>query len=212
MMELWSKNLLLKYDPYKKDQVIFESSTPGTYNVELLADGKYEVYCIGGGAGAAHTSERISGNVRYSRAGGGSGSGFVGIIKLKKSTLSCVVGNGGAPLRVPSTTALLTGYPGGDSKIQDFVISYGAPASVVRSYPSYCESYAAPIPEISIVPLSQELNIAGNVGQTGTGSSGRGYAGGASVYNGYGTGGTASADLSAHAGTAGYVKIVYKGK
>ena len=73
MMELWSKNLLLKSCPYKKDQVIFESSTQGTYNVEILGKGKYEVYCIGGGY-------FWKGSRAYSKAGGGSGGSTPEII------------------------------------------------------------------------------------------------------------------------------------
>ncbi len=73
MMELWSKNLLLRSCPYKKDQVIFESSTQGTYNVEILGKGKYEVYCIGGGY-------FWKGSRAYSKAGGGSGGSTPEII------------------------------------------------------------------------------------------------------------------------------------
>lgn len=35
---------------YKKGTVVFESKIPGTYQLELLFDGRYLVYCVAGGA------------------------------------------------------------------------------------------------------------------------------------------------------------------
>ena len=186
MMELWSKGLLLKSGPYKKDQVIFESSTPGTYNVEILGKGKYEVYCIGGGGGGYYKRDnRIV-------AGGGSGSGFIGIIKIEASTISVSIGAGG---RYQS-------YDGAGSSIGNLVITYGGGRGSTSSA-------AGAQPTINATIISTTLNSAGNPGERRAGSGPA--AGGASLYNGYGAGGVGQMGIN-YSGVSGYVKIVYKGK
>ena len=171
--------------PYKKDQVIFESSTPGTYNVEVLADGRYEVYCIGGGGGGYYKVDPKS------LCGGGSGSGFIGIIKIEASILSVSVGAGG---RYQS-------YNGAGSSIGNLVITYGGGRGSTGGA-------AGAQPTINATIISTTLNSAGNKGKYG--SSGT-VAGGASLYNGYGAGGVGQF-LNNSSGVSGYVKIVYKGK
>lgn len=102
---------------YPLDTIVFEKTTAGTYNI-ALEKGKYEVYCIAGGA-------------------------------------------------APNVTASI---------------------------------------------ISTTLNKAGNGGSHKSGSlSSASAAGGASVYNGYGAGGSGSAPTGSHPGSSGYVKIVYKG-
>ena len=83
MMNLWSKNLLLKkLDPYKKNQVLLEKSTAGTFSV-TLETGVYDIWCVGGGGGG-------------SNGAGGAGAGIHARAKLLKGTYSCVVGAAGA--------------------------------------------------------------------------------------------------------------------
>ena len=185
MMELWSKNLLLKSGPYKKGQVIFESSTPGTYNVEILGKGKYEVYCIGGGGGGYYKRNPKS------VGSGGSGSGFIGIIKIEASILSVSVGAGG---RYQS-------YNGAGSSIGNLVITYGGGRGSTGGA-------AGAQPTINATIISTTLNSAGNPGESSGGSGP--VAGGASLYNGYGAGGVGQTGNNS-SGVSGYVKIVYKG-
>lgn len=83
MMNLWSKNLLLKkLDPYQKNQVLLEKSAAGTFSV-TLETGVYDIWCVGGGGGG-------------SNGAGGAGAGIYARAKLLKGTYSCVVGAAGA--------------------------------------------------------------------------------------------------------------------
>ncbi len=183
MREAWSKNLLLKSDPYKKNQVIFESSTPRTYNVEILGKGKYEVYCIAGGGGG-----RYGDSSRDYMQGGGSGSGFIGIIRINAGTLNVTVGAGG---RYQS-------YPGNNSAIAGIVKTYGGGAG---------GGGGGAIPTLSVIPISTTLNSSGNRGETSRGGVAKG---GASLYEGYGAGGDGEF-LRNNSGKPGYIKVVYKG-
>lgn len=176
--------------PYTPDQVIFEQSTAGTYSLDILADGQYEVYCIGGGAGCS--SFTMSGFA----AGGGSGAGFIGIIRIEKNNYTITVGNCSGNVQDGTVSA------GGNSSIGSIIISYGA-----KSHHWNPAGAGGDLPYISTNIISQSLNSMGNSGTADYGSAN----GGASLYNNYGKGGGFS-NWSFINGTAGYVKIVYKGK
>ena len=173
---------------YPLDTVLFESSTAGTSTLSL-EEGIYEVYCIGGGGGGWGR--------RGVASGGGSGSGFIGQINISKGNYEIMVGTGGAG-------GAVSGKTGGNSTIGDIVKTFGGSGS--GNYPS-----GGAIPEISVTILSTTLNSAGNSGNHNSSSTGIvSAAGGASLYNGYGAGGLANRS-GGKSGTAGYVKIVYKG-
>lgn len=89
MMELWSKALFMAGPkcPFEKEQVIFESSTPGTYNKEIV-NGVYEIWATGGGAGGKTSRLKVG-------AAGGQGAAIKATIYLTKQILSIVVGSGG---------------------------------------------------------------------------------------------------------------------
>lgn len=83
MMNLLSEKIMLKkLDPYKKNQVLLEKATTGTFSV-TLETGVYDIWCIGGGGGG-------------SNGAGGAGAGIYVRVKLLKGTYSCVVGAAGA--------------------------------------------------------------------------------------------------------------------
>ena len=107
--------LIWSSDPYDIDEIVFESSTAGTYPVNIAGDGLYEVYCIAGGGGGRYYHILSSTKIGY---GGGSGSGFIGIINLNKGNYPVIVGNGGATGNKSSA-----GKDGGDSNIGSLITS-----------------------------------------------------------------------------------------
>lgn len=199
-------DVVLEECAYVTDQVVFESATAGTYDVELLENGNYEVYCIAGGSGGAYVQHRTSSlrTVKAS-AGGGSGSGFIGVVLLEKSTYNIKVGEGGAATYTKDSSSL-TGTTGGNSYINDLIVTYGGGAASVRGNSSDNRSGAGgSAPAVNVEIVSTTLNASGKSGSKDD-SSVTDVAGGASVYEGYGAGGSAKSN-----GTSGYVKIVWKG-
>lgn len=193
MKELQSEKMLMAaQDPYKPETVLFESATPGTYNVNITGDGFYEVYCVAGGGQSNYSkSSAGAGKWNFFIASGGSGSGFVGTIKLNKGNLSLIIGGSG-----------------GDSSIGGYVKTYhGGNGDGSRGGSG---GSGGSTPTVNALVKSQTVNTAGNAGKYQTGSSSTtSCAGGASVYGGYGAGGTAYG-YGNEAGKAGYVKIIYK--
>lgn len=200
-------NITLNSSVYEDDQVVFENATAGAYEVEIAQDGNYEVYCIGGGGGGAFTSS-TSGLGSNSNAGGGSGSGFIGVVKLLKNIYSVTVGVGGTLTKATGNKAS-RGSAGGNSSIGDSVIVYGGSGGYNSDSKHPTGGAGGAEPLINVELVEETLNISGNTGSksTSTGNtSNKNIAGGASVYEGYGKGGTSNSN-----GTAGYVKIVWKG-
>lgn len=198
MLEFWSKQLLLsaKSDPYKPETVLFESATPGTYSLNLAGDGVYELYCIAGGGGG---SSRNSGGSVYINSGGGSGSGFIGTMQLSKGIYSITIGAGG-------NGGDTYGGGGGNSAIGNTIVSYGGGGGNATGLSGSGGSGGA-IPSVNVAAISIALHTGGNNGGSGRGSTAAG--GGSSVYGGWGAGGMANKSNRA-AGTAGYVKVIYK--
>lgn len=205
MLEFWSKQLLLsaKSDPYKPETVLFESATPGTYNIEILGKGKYEVHCIAAGGGGVSYMIVMGGGAnrgpRYTRSAGGSGSGFIGTVVLDKGFYPLTVGAGGN--RTESNGQAGTG---GNSSIANSIITFGGTGGNKGH-----NGTGGQAPQIAVKMISVALNSPGNGGTggcTGSKDSIAAY-GGTSIYNGYGAGGGSSSN-----GTNGYIKIIYKGK
>lgn len=198
MLNCLSKNMMMSaLKPYKPETVLFESSTPGTYNIALAGSGKYETYCIAGGGRASGSKKQISVGMgkmdSYGAGGGGSGSGFIGTIKMSKGILPVVVGG-----------------PSGDSSIGNYIQSYkGGDAWSSRN--SGGAGAGGIAPTINAAVTSQTLCSSGNSGQSYNSYAGSKTAyGGASVYGGHGAGASIYKDGSA-SGAPGYVKIIYKG-
>lgn len=183
--------------PYEPEQVVFESSIPGTYSFKPEGAGIYYIISVSGGAGGVGGR---GGN--WSIGCSGSSGGLSELeTKLKKKEHTIEIGSGGAP----RTTNDGFGNPGGDTKItlgeETILAAGGAKASFVKCYqggPSY-----STLGEVGI-----GITKNGNPGS----SSGQGDCncnGGASVYQGYGTGGNGNR-YGGYAGVGGYVKIIYK--
>ena len=189
--------LVYRSSQYAPGQVIFESATAGTYSLDLLETGKYEVYCVAGGGSGA----RYFYSTQFLVASGGSGSGFIGNVALTKGTMSIVVGSGGS-----GQSGDGYGYNGTNSSIGSAVICYAGGGGNAHS-PSGRGGSGGSAPSISVTVYSTSLNSAGNGGGFRAGGS---MGGGASLYAGYGKGGDASTG-SVQQGTSGYVKITYIG-
>lgn len=211
MINLKSEKMLMKiYEPYEPETILFESSTPGSYNLEILG-GIYLVYCIGAGGGGA--SSRIIGSrpTKTASAGGGSGSGFIGELYINKGSYSITVGAGGNG--ATGGGGWRYGGAGGNSLINNIVTSYGGGGGAGDGGGHEGRSGSAgSIPTIDASIISETLNSIGNNGSANGSHSGN-TSGGASLYEGYGAGGAAgisSSDPYGYSGTTGYVKIVYK--
>lgn len=207
--------------PYEENQVLFESSTPGTYNVEILGKIKCEACCIGAGAGGNCTGGRYYGSHNKSGwasagAGGGGGAGFIGEFVLNKGIHSIKVGKAGDGFR--GGLSVTAKAPDGEaSQIDNFIIAGGGIGGTVRvSSSGRTEQQTAgaggTISVSGISVISSTLNSNGNNGSTSGGTP----PGGASLYGGYGAGGQgfdrgSSEPVTGLPGTNGYVKIVYKG-
>lgn len=205
-------DIVLEECAYAIDQVVFESATAGTYDVELLENGNYEVYCIAGGSGGLQLR---AGGISYSYgcASGGSGSGFIGVVTLEKGVYNIVVGEGGASQYKTTTNSTVYGTTGGNSSIGDAIVAYGGGAARVRvSYTDTRAGTGGSTPTVTAEIVSTTLNTAGKSGSSN--ATGRAnLAGGASVYEGYGQGGSTSLPVGSTGTNAvsGYVKIVWKG-
>lgn len=215
MMQFWSKALLSKVTgPYQSGELIFESSTPGTYEIELLATGIYEVYCIGGGAGSLRNNLSNSKyTFRQVSIAGGSGAGYIGRITLSEGVLSICVASGGIGQSFSNNSlnyGVNTGaLAGGTSSIGTFVsVGGGKPGSTGRDQMN--PSYGGEIPSVNVDEINTILRSGGNIGecQNRTTTS---VSGGASVYENYGKGGDVIG-ISPQNGSAGYVKIIYLGE
>lgn len=190
-------NVTLSEGHYTPDQVLYESSTGGaSTTLELLDDGKYQVICIAGGGGGAGADASIFRN----SSGGGSGSGFDCVFQLTAGSYAIAVGSGGASKTNGTATT------GGDSRFGTCYARGGNGGTATRT--SHTGGAGGASPTITYSIVSTSLNIAGNSGATVSNSSTAN--GGAAVYSTYGKGGNGSYN-SPVAGTAGYVKVVYKG-
>lgn len=177
---------------YPEGMVKFESSTPGTYPTSLNA-GQYGIICVGGGGGGAQT-----GNTRsYNTGAGGSGGYSNESVQLTVGTYEAIVGAGGAVSRAWWSTNTFGGQ-GGTSSFAG-VEATGGEGGRAGGQGTYGGNGGT------------GTTANGNKGTNGGGKN-VSYAGGASVYNGYGKGGngySGNASTMAYStdGTAGYVKV-----
>ena len=174
---------------YTPDQVLLETSTPGTFNFYLDANANYQIICVGAGGGGSSSRSDDAGT----GACGGSGGYSNQIVTLSAGTYAVSVGAGGQP--AISWKGYAPGSNGGDTYIAT-VIGGGGSGGVSNYNGGYAKG-----------------------GQGGSGTTQNGNNGGgesttytASVYGDYGKGGWGYGDdrLNAVAGTSGYIKIVFK--
>lgn len=156
---------------------LFESSTPGTYSLTLSEPVNCFVAVVGGGSGGG--AELFSGN-----KGGGSGAAVYGNTTLPAGTYTIYVGDG-SPKHRDSIVAA------GTSSIQENNSAYTIIASGAQSHWSITAGLRGDLVYASDTNLTI---LQGNDANDMTG--------GASVYEGYGKGGSYNED-----GGSGYVLI-----
>lgn len=192
MMNLLSKNLLLKkLDPYKKNQVLLQKSSAGTFSV-TLETGVYEIWCIGGGGGG-------------SNGAGGAGAGIHARVKLLKGTYSCVVGAAGAG--ASAYVRNNNGFAGGKSSITGTLCTITANGGAGRNGRRNGGGGG------TTGTLSFTFNDVNTVIGRTTDGKATNLSFLDNTTNGFGAGGIAQGnDTGAgYAGKAGYVKISYYG-
>ena len=196
--EVWyGSNKIWSNCPYTPDQVLFESSTPGTYSLNILTDGVYEVYCIAGGSGGT-TIHLLQ---RWPTASGASGSGYIGNLKITQNIYQIVVGSGSSgKYNINEKVS-----DAGNSSVSNVVASYGGKGG---AWDPQTKAIGGDIPSIYVQEMSFTLKQRGNDGITA--NKGGSYSGGASLYNGYGKGGDVYTNHYANDGANGYVKIIFK--
>lgn len=194
-------------------ETVFESSTGGSYTVNLEATGKYEITCVGGGGAAAMRGVYDDKGYGW---GGGSGGVYKGIFNLAAGSYNVIVGaannntkaqSGNTQTLNPSDTTTH------DSSISGVLTCGGGGAAHYNT--SYVGAAGA-APVFYIMPESTTLNSAGRAGSYNSGGKGSAAAatcaGGASVYLDYGRGqGCKTSEYAAKRswinGTNGYVRI-----
>lgn len=174
--------------------VIFESSTPGTYTVNIPTSGSYNVWLVGGGSGSSVFTGGSSGMGGF---GGGSGALIQGTCNIDQGTYTVNVGEGGL-----GNVTGNTGRAGGNSTLNGNIAGGGQAHSVnsVGGGGTYT------------IVSSGLSGINGNRGKQNHNYRQSTYinswdTGGASVYNGYGAGGTTTSKHGEY-GKDGYIKIV----
>lgn len=195
MINLFSKKLML---PLKKGTILFENSTPGTYQVALKG-GLYQVTITGGGGGCSNPSKHSV------TASGGSAAGFIGTVRFAKGVYSIAVGNPGAGTNGG-------GGRGGTSSIKlnniTLIDCQGGEVGYLDSRGGYG----------GVLTLNDSLNVVDfsvkSNGHNGQGWYGGGGEAGVSVLNnsvsGYGAG-TYGGWSGSLPGNNGYLKIMYVG-
>lgn len=206
--------------PYNPGDVLFESSTPGSYTLTPLANGTYNVICVGGGGGGAAISIHESTSYTIVTASGGSGGYTNKNISLNKTNYTIQVGSGGTGNSVcelhnkkPYDTVNVSGVNGGNSSVGSIVsVTGGTGGNGWAKEPGKTGG------AFSGTGGSGETS-SGNGGKTSIDyasvhlSSTRTSLGGNSVYSNRGTGGSATAvsftSASATNGSSGYVKVTF---
>ena len=127
-----------KKDPYKKETVLFESSTPGTYSLNLKT-GVYEIWICGGGSGGGHGM-----GMNKKHYSGGGGAAFKGEILLPKGDVSLTIGAGGSG----------RGVSGGASALGNLIICGGGIGN-------YTDAGTGGSLTMNITPISSEIQSNG---------------------------------------------------
>ena len=184
--------------PYTPGQVLL-NLTSGSKTVEVLDNGIYELRLVGGGGGASIVTS-LGGS-------GGSGSAFVGQIRLTKGTYSASAGALGASQSGTNTGRAGTG---GNSNFGS-AYAYGATGGYYSG-----GGVGGSAPSIPYTIISSSVNTAGANGTSGNILQIVRANGGASKYDGYGKGTgiyrTSTMKLAFDYGTSGLVYLAYVGR
>ena len=191
--------LIWGYDP---SEAIFQSTTPGTYTVDIEISAYFNVTAVGGGSGGAYV---YSSKFSDGRASGGSGAAFVGVVYLEAGTYTVKVGAGGAGKAYESNgQSSATSTAGGASTIGSLITAGGGGAAKAGIHGAAQTAGAGGTLTYDSSKV-QSYSVATN-GKAGTTKYDSNIAGAASAYSGYGKGGNAGNSYTT-AGGNGYVLI-----
>jgi hypothetical protein len=184
---------------YTPSQILFESSTTGTYTLNIEHSGAYELTICGAGGGGGGSATAHS----WYGSNGGSGAAFKGVVNLTPGTYTLVVGQGGNGGGASGRNA-----PGGSngtastiSKDSTTIISAGAGngGHGTGDYGSSNNGNGGTLTLGSIEVISSTISSNGVTKST------------ASVLeNGYGGGGSFVSRSAGTKGQNGYIKLVAK--
>lgn len=188
--------------------IIFESSSPGTYTLNITRAGNYEVTVIGAGSGSAAGSDKAKYSGKSRLAAGGSGAAVVTIYNLAVGSYIITVGAGGAG----SGTGMWTwnnGGAGGSSSFSNYITCTGGGATH-SAWSDWSGQYGGAAGTVSVLTGYSSIGFQSN-GIAGTVYRGYGdFSGAASVYGGYGKGGDGGSNSNGgwtQAGGNGYVCV-----
>ena len=113
----FAKDIIQQFDPK-----LIEKDVGGTYTVEILFEGPYNVEMYGAGGGRVHNYHGT--DTWYGRTlGGGSGAGFKGVVNLSIGTYTINVGTAGISRDVGASSG--DGDNGGDTVLQGIINAGG---------------------------------------------------------------------------------------
>lgn len=191
------KYMLARPKPLPANTIVFDSSIPGLYSLEIK-DGVYYLEITGGGGAGG-----IGSSMSYSGNGASSSAGFKGEVKFSKGIYSLIVGNKGAP------TSGDWGGDGTPSSIVGLIVcgqGYGGKTGSHRNQ----VRVGGTLTKQALQIIRQDVGANGNNG--GPGDKNRPGYGGASVLTGNGGGsGSNGAGTAPGAGGSGGLTSGYTG-
>ena len=195
---------------YKPNEVVLETSTPQTNTINIKVSGYFQIIVVAGGGGGAAGADQAKYAGKSRASSGGSGSYVNAVYYLQKGTYSYTVGGGGGGSGTGMWT-LNTGGTGGSSSFSDKIVCGGGTggAAIWTDRSGTHEGYGGTVTTLTGAS-TVNASVNGNNGTVWGGYSGW-VTPGASVYGGYGVGGSAYCDSGGggtSAGGNGYIKIV----
>lgn len=208
-MNLFCKKLF-KYvkTSYQPGEVIIDSDTGNVpSSINLLMDGVYQIKLVGGGGGGL----QINNGTRRSCGSGGSGSAFVGKIRLTKGTYNISWGEKGVSRTYPYSSGSTYKAGTGGNSVFGTMIAYGGTGGYT-SGTNIMKGTGGRSPKLTYTRTSTSVNKAGNDGDAVAASSSQiNYCNaGDSVYSGYGHGaGFGKNGIHQGDGTDGIIYLAY---
>ena len=182
----------------------YEYTEAGTYTINIPEKVVADIAIVGGGGGYFR---RISTSVTNYFILGGSGSAFVGRIKIPAKEYTVIVGDAQSGYGTSTDTD-------SDSSFSDLIVAHGGKVDILSMSSSAKGGVLNISDELEVV--FTQISSDGNDGYYTEGPKEKNlveptlpYSGGASLYKGYGMGARYKATFHATIGTAGYFYLKY---
>ena len=195
----FGKTLVYESERYTPGHIVYQKqNSSGSFSV--LDNGYYKITIVGGGGGRGY-GDAVYWQYYACAGGGGSGSAVQIVCRLKKKTNYSYVAGG------PGGGGKGQAGSGGNSSFANFT-AYGGTGGYGKGDGHYHGGTGGSYPSVSIpVPEYVTDTLFAKSGNNGSGQNiSTSASGGASVYNGWGAGGS-----NGNGGT-GVVEVVYLGK